>query len=106
MATCPFLSLVSLRSGVIWLSGFISTDPVRSMLAWTVGFLTAIYAEPLRHAIFRPKLKLDFGHGLEFKTLTPEQASYVDVVNVTSNHEAEYVRIKVRNIKRAIAKNC
>ena len=101
-----FAVLELLRSAATWLSGFISSNTAHSMLAWAVGFATAIFAEPFRSAIFRPKLTLEFGDGLEFKTRTPEQASYVDVVRVQSNHEAEYVRIKVRNSKRSVAKNC
>ncbi len=106
MATLAEPTLTVTRVIVNWLSAFIASDVAHSMLAWMVGFLSAIFAEPIRYAIFRPKLNLEFGNGPEFKTRTPEQASYVDVVNVQSNHEAEYIRIKVVNSTRRIAKSC
>ncbi len=72
-----------------------------------LGFGAAIFAEPLRQWIFRPKLKLEFGDDPGYKARTPEEADIPSSPRpIHSVHEAEYIRIKVTNEKRAIAKSC
>ena len=75
-----------------------------------VGFASAIFAEPLRRWIFSPKLVLSFEDSTDYRARTPESATYrdpaVSAVPIHSNHEAEYVRIKVVNDSRPLAKEC
>jgi hypothetical protein len=72
-----------------------------------LGFGAAIFAEPLRQWIFRPKLKLEFGDDPGCKARTPEEADIPSSPRpLHSIHEAEYIRIKVTNKKRIIAKGC
>ncbi len=65
-----------------------------------LGFAAAVFAEPLMRRLYRPKLELEFGNDPGCRVRTPEQ------VEQDSTHEADYIRIKVRNVKPAIAKNC
>lgn len=69
------------------------------LLSYILGFATAIFAEPIRQRIFKPKLKLEFGEGQDFKTRTPEATSQ-------SQHEAYYIRVKVTNSTRRTARDC
>jgi len=69
------------------------------MLGFISGFLTAVFAEPLRQWLYRPKLTLSFGSTSDFITRTPE-------VGGNSQHEAFYIRIKVVNSRSRLAKAC
>ena len=83
---------------------------VPTVVGAAIGFASAIFAEPLRRWLYRPKLALSFGNGSEYKARTPEQATLLDpkrsAVPIYSTHEAEYVRIKVINTSSAVAKSC
>ena len=68
---------------------------MNEIIAFLSGFLTAIFAEPLRRWIYAPRLKLTFGTSNHFLTRTPE-----------NEHEAIYVRIKVENYRSTLAKGC
>lgn len=80
------------------------------IIGWVLGMVSAIITEPLRAAVLGPKLKIEIGDTPEFKTRTPEQITFNDPkiapVPLTSVHEAEYLRIKVTNTRRAVAKQC
>jgi hypothetical protein len=72
-----------------------------------LGFAAAVFAEPLRKWIYRPKLKLIFDEDPGCKARTPEQTqSYGGPMPVQSTHEADYIRVRVINTKPAIAKSC
>lgn len=72
-----------------------------------LGFAAAVFAEPLRHKIYRPRLKLEFRDEPGFRARTPEEGQIpATPVPKRSAHEAEYVRVKVTNRKSAIAKGC
>jgi len=63
------------------------------------GAAVAVFAEPLRRWIYRPKLQLEFGSSPEYLARTDE--------GIAPNlHEAIYIRVKVTNTKSAIAKSC
>jgi hypothetical protein len=64
-----------------------------------IGFGAAVFAEPLRRWIYRPKLQLEFGSGAEYQAPTDEGVK-------PNRHKAIYIRIKVTNTKAAIAKSC
>lgn len=70
-----------------------------ALIGWIVGFITAIFAEPIRNFLFKPKLELSFGTNQDFITDTPVQIS-------GGNYQAKYVRVKVVNVKRRLAKGC
>ena len=69
------------------------------ILAFLVGFATAIFAEPIRRRIFRPKLDVTFGDSLDYQTLTPEL-----VGDITT--QSYYFRIRVTNKKSFVARSC
>jgi hypothetical protein len=81
-----------------------------ALVGGAIGFASAIFAEPLRRWIFSPKLVLSFEDSLDYRTRTPETATYLDpqvsAVPIHSTHEAEYVRIKVINDAGPLAKEC
>ncbi|BCK87752.1 hypothetical protein MIZ01_1545 [Sideroxyarcus emersonii] len=87
-----------------------STELSSLVIAGAIGFASAIFAEPLRRWIFSPKLILSFEDSLDYRTRTPETATFRDpeisAVPIHSNHEAEYVRIRVINDARPMAKEC
>lgn len=60
------------------------------------GFLIAVLAEPLRHFLFKPKLELEFKKEQDFITKTP----------MTSGRDSYYIRVKVTNKKRNVARGC
>jgi hypothetical protein len=70
-----------------------------SAVGFLGGFLTALFAEPIRRWIYQPKLELHFGNASHFMTRTPEIAGQ-------AKYEAIYVRVKVLNNKSALAKSC
>ena len=81
-----------------------------ALVGGAIGFASAIFAEPLRRWIFSPKLLVSFEDSTDYRARTPETATYRDpaasAVPVHSNHEAEYVRVKVVNDARPLAKEC
>jgi len=86
-----------------------SATLVPTLIGAVIGFVSAIFAEPLRRWLYRPKLVLSFGDGLEYRSRTPEQADLISPespVPVHSTHEAEYLRIKVTNTTTTVAKAC
>jgi hypothetical protein len=70
-----------------------------SLLGFIGGFLTALFAEPLRQWLYRPRLSLSFGSSGDFITKTPEVAG-------ASKYEACYIRLKVVNLSSRLAKAC
>lgn len=87
-----------------------SVSLVPILVGGAIGFASALFAEPLRRWIFSPKLVLSFEDSTDYKARTPESATFLDpqrsAVPIHSNHEAEYVRIKVVNDSRPLAKEC
>ena len=87
-----------------------SVPILSALVGGAIGFASAIFAEPLRRWIFSPKLVLSFEDSTDYRARTPETAEYrdpaVSAVPIYSNHEAEYVRIKVVNDARPLAKAC
>jgi len=75
-------------------------DLVKGSLSYIAIFFSAILAEHVRRSFFGPKLKLSFGDGEEYRTLTPEGGEG------GSAHQAYYVRVKVNNKSSYAAKNC
>lgn len=73
---------------------------LKLIIPFLAGFLTAIFAEPIRQLIFRPELKLDFGDSQDYLSLTPEELADRRRIR------AYYIRIKVTNEKRIVAKDC
>jgi hypothetical protein len=80
---------------------------LNTLVGAVLGFAAAVFAEPLRHWIYRPKLKLSFDEDPDCRARTPEQAQVQGGPRpVQSTHEADYIRVKVINTKPSIAKNC
>ena len=76
-------------------------DPVNtlsSLATFVAGFLSAIFAEPIRQWIYRPVLKLEFENNDHFVTKTDE--------GDPPTHRAQYIRVKATNLKARIAKGC
>lgn len=69
-----------------------------SLATFVAGFLTAIFAEPIRQRIYRPVLKLEFENNDHFVTKTDE--------GDPPTHRARYIRVKATNLKARIAKSC
>jgi hypothetical protein len=59
------------------------------------GFLIAVLSEPLRQWLFKPELDLEFKKEEDFITKTPMH-----------HGEAYYIRVKVTNTKRRVARGC
>jgi hypothetical protein len=78
---------------------------ISTIIGALFGFFAAVFAEPLRHLIYRPKLRLEFGNTSDYRARTPEQATPSGTPDF-SGWEADYIRIKVTNTKPAVAKNC
>ena len=60
------------------------------MLGFILGFLSAVFAEPARQWLYRPRLLLSFGSSNDFVAPTPETAG-------GRRYEAFYIRLKVVN---------
>lgn len=69
-----------------------------NLLAFAAGFLSAIFAEPIRRWIYRPVLKLDFKNNDHFVPTTPE--------GDPPDHRARFVRLRATNVKNGVAKGC
>jgi len=50
-----------------------SSAVLNTVIGAILGFAAAVLAEPLRHWLYRPKLKLEFGDDPGCMTRTPEQ---------------------------------
>lgn len=90
--------------------GYVSPEysvALNTLVGAVLGFGAAVFAEPLRLWIYRPKLKLAFDESPGCRARTLEQGQ-IDggPVPVYSTHEADYLRVKVINQKPSIAKNC
>jgi hypothetical protein len=70
-----------------------------AVLAVLSGWVLALFAEPVHQRIFGPRLELVFKDTEHFVTHTKEGTP-------DSLHEAIYVRVKVTNVKWALAKAC
>lgn len=70
--------------------------------SFLAGFIVAIFAEPIRQRLFKPKLNLEFSKdgGCISKTYEAKSA------NSSITTEAFYIRIKVTNTSRIIARDC
>jgi hypothetical protein len=68
-----------------------------TLLGALIGFCGAIFAEPIRQAMYRPQLQLKFRPGDECHARTSEGQD---------KHDAIYLRVKVTNAKGAMAKAC
>jgi hypothetical protein len=73
-------------------------DILSNIATYVLGFLTAIFAEPIRQKIFSPRLKLSFKDTPQHKVLF--------ITDRVTNRLVTYLRIGVVNEKRTIAKNC
>ena len=70
------------------------------LISFTAGFAIAIFAEPVRRFFFKPKLKSEF-----------QQSPYCisktyDVVNGKVVADMHYIRVKVTNTSKIIARDC
>ncbi len=83
-----------------------SSAVLNTAIGAVLGFAAAVFAEPLRHWLYRPRLKLEFGDDPGCRARTPEQAQLPGPRPEQSIHDADYIRIKVTNTKPSIAKNC
>lgn len=72
---------------------------VTPLLSFFLGFVTAVFSEPLRRRIFRPVLRLSFEKNDSCVSHTPLQ-------NGGKEHEGYYIRLKVENTKRPLARAC
>ncbi len=73
-------------------------NTLSSLATFVAGFLTAIFAEPIRQKIYRPVLELEFEKNEYFVTKTDEGDPPTD--------RAQYIRVKATNVKPRIAKRC
>ena len=69
------------------------------IISFLSGAATAVFAEPLRRWIYRPSLTLEFTVADHFVAKTRESSG-------TSVYDAYYVRLKVTNRRRSLAKGC
>ncbi len=72
---------------------------VTPLFSFVLGFVTAVFSEPLRRWLFRPVLRLSFEKNDTCVAHTPVQ-------NGGKEHEAYYIRLKVENTTRPLAKAC
>ena len=80
---------------------------IPTIIGALLGFFAAVFAEPLRLLIYRPKLQLEFGDTSDYRARTPEHRQTLpELGRAPQSHNAEYIRIKVTNTKPWVAKNC
>ena len=73
-----------------------TNDLLSLIIALFSGFFIAVFAEPLRQWLFKPIVKLEFNKDLpDFVTHTP-----------MTHGQACYIRVKVNNERRNVAKGC
>lgn len=75
-----------------------------NVFAFVAGFLTAVFAEPLRRWLFKPKLSLDFSEKPDCISLTAESTYFP--TGKPETHSAYYVKVEVTVPKRRMAKGC
>jgi hypothetical protein len=63
------------------------------------GALIAIFAEPLRHRFFRPRLRITFNDSADCVTPTPAKVGGIPV-------QAWYIRAKITNDSEYLARSC
>lgn len=68
------------------------------IISFLAGFLSAIFAEPIRKNIFKPKLTLDFNNTQDYKSKT--------IYDNNGEVFEIYVRARVYNKKKILAENC
>jgi hypothetical protein len=73
-----------------------SAQWVAPLLSFVLGSITAVFAEPLRQWLLRPRIALTFTGREDCITAT----------RTTNGSGARYVRVKVVNAKRRVAKSC
>ena len=74
------------------------------ILAFLAGFFTAVFAEPLRRFLFRPRLVVEFGETSDFVTYTPELHGIPG--RTPKEGKAVYIRGRVVNRSTNIARQC
>ena len=74
-------------------------NSVPQLLGFIAGFGVAIFAEPIRQWIYRPKVKLLFGSSQDFITSTEE-------FDGESKYHAKYVRLMTTNHSSHLARGC
>lgn len=65
--------------------------------SFILGFLSAVFVDPFREFLFSPKLRLSFDNDSRCVSRTPERGN-------GQEREAIYIRIRVENTKRRLAK--
>jgi hypothetical protein len=78
---------------------------ISAIIGGLIGFFAAVFAEPLRQLIYRPKVRLEFGNTSDYRARTLAQDDRPGIPP-HSVCEAYYIRIKVTNTKPALAKKC
>jgi hypothetical protein len=68
-------------------------------VSFILGFVIAVFSEPLRQWLFRPVLRVSFEKNDSCVAHTP-------VENGGKEYEAYYIRVKVENTRRHLAKAC
>lgn len=73
-------------------------------LGGAIGFLSAIFAAPIRDLIYRPKLELSFS-GEEDCIAETSESTEIDS-KIRESWDAIYLRVRVQNKSKRIAKSC
>lgn len=74
-----------------WLPIFVTAG------SFILGFLSAVFVDPFREWLFRPNLQISFQNDSRCVARTPERGD-------GQEREAFYIRIRVENTKRRLAK--
>jgi hypothetical protein len=77
---------------------------LKILISFIAGFITAVFADPLRKWFYRPKVKLSFGETSDYISKTPE--SRKDSEGNESVGEAYYIRGRVVNESNILARSC
>jgi len=72
---------------------------ITPIIAFITGFVTSIFAEPIRRRIFRPKVELTFNNDSDHVSVTPDYSE-------GKEHNAYYIRVGVVNNSSRLAKQC
>jgi hypothetical protein len=87
----------------------LSPQASAALIGAAIGFTGAIFAEPLRRWLFRPRIALIFGSEAEYRARTPvqvEETSEPDGRPRFGWVQADYIRVRVRNTTRRLATKC
>jgi len=83
---------------------------LNTIIGAILGFAAAIFVEPIKRWLYRPKLVLSFGDSAEYQTQTKEHQQKKDLTDnrkdICTYHKASYIRVKVINNKSVLAKGC